>query len=106
MSNKNQKIEIRVDAWDKALIRQKATDLNLSMSEYILRTALGRELPAPVDAKQVEAYLLLRQYRLNFMRIKNLLKKGNYSLMIDRIDDLIEKIEKHLNFIENGWKRS
>lgn len=106
MSNKTDKIEIRIEPWDKALIRQKANNLNMSMSEFILRTALGRELPPPPSPIQMNAYLLLQQYKGNFVRISNLFRKGNYPLMLDRITDLIEKIEKHLDIIENGWKGS
>lgn len=106
MSNKTEKIEMRVESWDKAVIRQKAEDLNISISEFMLRCALARELPSPPNTEQMQAYLLLQDYKGKFIRIGNLFRKGNYPLMLDMITDLIEKIDKHLDIIENGRKGS
>lgn len=106
MSKKTDKIEMRVEPWDKAVIRQKAEVLNLSISEFMLRCALARELPPPPNSEQMQAYLLLQDFKGKFIRIGNLFRKGNYPMMMDRITDLIEKIDKHLDIIENGWKGS
>ena len=54
----------------------------------------------------MEAYLLLQDFKSKFTRIGNLFRKGNNPLMLDMITDLIERIDKNLDIVENGWKGS
>lgn len=105
-TKKTLKIEFRIEQWDKKVIELRARQLNISISEYCRRCALNRELPLPPSEKQMDAYLLLQQYRGYFSRIGNMFMHRDFSSLLLEVEEVKNKISEHLKRIENGGTRS
>src|SRR5690606_13112016 len=97
---KESRIEIRVDSFEKKLLKIKASEAGLNLSDYIRFSALNRKIYNRSE-KIIEAYLLLQKYQDNFRRISNLFKNGNYPMMHKEILEVREEIMKHLKSIED-----
>ena len=100
--NKTKNILLRVNRFEEKLIKIKASECGLSTSEYLRRSALGKQLPKALDSDELEAYKDLKKFYNNFSAISNLLKKGDYKQMIEEIEELKFELKKALEKINNG----
>jgi len=100
--NKTKNILIRVNLFDEKLIKVKAKDCGLSVSEYIRRCALNKSVPRTMDSEELQAYKDLKKFYNNFTAISNYLKHGDHQKMIAEIEDLKTTLKEHLNKITDG----
>jgi len=94
--NKTKNILIRVNLFDEKLIKVKAKDCGLCVSEYLRRCALDKKVPKSLNTDEIEAYKDLKKFYNNFTAISNLLKKGDHQDMIAEIDLLKSSLKEHL----------
>lgn len=100
--NKTKRIEIRLNLFDEKLIRVKAQDCGLPVSEYVRRCALNKSVPKSLNSDELEVYKDLKKFYNNFSSISNLFKKGDHVKMVEEIQDLKREIKKQLEKINNG----
>ncbi len=89
--NRTERIEIRCDVFEKEVIKMKAAESNMSVSEYVLYCAMGRQLPKPMSPGELEAFKELRQFQTNFARISNFIKNYNDEGLKAEVRELLEK---------------
>lgn len=102
MNRQNKRIEIRVSSFEKKLLQIKASEVGLSLSEYMRSSSLGKSIVRPPTTEEMEVYLLLKNYQSNFSRIANIFKKMDYPQLEVEILEVKAEIMKHLKFIEDG----
>jgi len=95
-------MEIRVDLYEQKLIKIKAKECGLNVSDYLRRTALGKILPKNMTQEETQIYQDLKKFYTNFNSIGNLFKKGEYPTLLEEINQLKEQLKEHLNYIKNG----
>jgi uncharacterized protein (DUF1778 family) len=96
---KQKRIEIRVSNLDKKMIEKRAEKANLSVSEFVLKTALGERVKQAFSDEEVLALKDLHQFNNNFSRIANLIKKNDSEVMKE-IYDTQQAIKRVLNKIK------
>lgn len=99
---KTKRIEIRLSLFDEKLIKVKAKDSGLPVSEYIRRCALNKSVPKSLNPDELEMYKDLKKFYNNFSSISNLFKKGNHVKMVEEIEELKREIKKQLEVIRDG----
>lgn len=92
--NRTERIEIRCNIFDKEVIKMKASESNMSISEYLLFCGLGRQLPKPMTSEELEAFKELRQFQTNFARISNFIKKYDDENLKAEVRELLEQTKK------------
>ena len=98
---KKERISIRVDLFDKEIIKTKAKEVNLSLSEFMVRAALSRTLPRAMTNEELDAYVELKKFQTNFTRISNFIKHKADEEMKIEIKEMLEEI-KQLKLFQNG----
>ena len=66
MRNKTLGINVRVTAAEKEKLSENAFYCGLSLSEYLRRLGLGRNIKAATDEKIYKAFRLIRQLKKDF----------------------------------------
>jgi len=94
LMEKTERIFIRVDLLDKEIIKTKAKEVNLSLSEFMVRSALGRTLPKAMTNEELQAYVELKKFQTNFTRISNYIKNKADDEMKSEIKEMLEEIKK------------
>ncbi|KIA92488.1 mobilization protein [Flavobacterium sp. KMS] len=74
---KDQLIKFRVTKIESLIIKKKASNSGVSVSELMRGIALGYKLSAKLTPEEIECYQLLSKYADNFRRISNLFKLGD-----------------------------
>jgi len=97
--NKTKNILIRVSLFDEKLIKVKAKDCGLCLSEYMRRCALEKKVPKSLNTDELKVYKDLKKFYNNFTAISNLLKKGDHQDMIAEIESLKSSMKEHLKKI-------
>lgn len=97
--NKTKNILIRVNLFDEKLIKVKAKDCGLSVSEYLRRCGLNKSVPKSMNTEELEVYKDLKKFYNNFTSISNLLVKGDHARMIQEIEELKSSLKEHLKKI-------
>lgn len=100
--NKTKIIKFRADAFEEKLIKVKAKESGLSLSDYVRRCALNRTLPKILTTEELEIYKDLKKYHQNFASIGNLFKKGEYPTLVSEIKKVKKELSEHLKIIANG----
>lgn len=100
--NKTKIIKFRADAFEEKLIKVKANEAGLSLSDYVRRCALNRSLPKSMTAEELEVYKDLKKYHNNFVSIGNLFKKGEYPTLRAELEEVKQLIAQHLKMITDG----
>ena len=91
---RSERIEIRCDIFQKEVIKMKAKESNMSVSEYMLYCGLGRQLPKPMTSEELEAFKELKQFQTNFARISNFIKKYDDESLKQEVRELLEKTKQ------------
>jgi len=97
--NKTKNILIRVNLFDEKLIKVKAKDCGLSVSEYLRRCGLNKSVAKSMNTEELEVYKDLKKFYNNFTLISNLLAKGDHVRMIEEIEELKLSLKEHLKKI-------
>lgn len=97
--NRTSQISIRLTPMERMLIESRAKESGRSMSQFLVESAMGKELKLLTE-EQKKAYLDLAKYHTNFSRIGNLFKNG--SDIKSEILNTIAEIKTTLEIIKNG----
>lgn len=92
--NRTERIEIRCDIFQKEVIKMKANESNMSVSEYMLYCGLGRQLPKPMTSEELQAFKVLREFQTNFARISNFIKRYDDESLKQEVRELLDKTKK------------
>ena len=76
-SMKNEIIKFRVSKIEQRIIQKKSEKAGLSISEFLRRLALEKEIKSRLTSEEIECYKTLSKYADNFRRISNLFKLGD-----------------------------
>lgn len=87
MRSKTLGINVRVTAKEKEKLIQNANFCSLSLSEYLRRLGLGKDLEATIREKDYRVFRLLKQLKAD----TEYLEKGE---IIRRIDAVLEELKK------------
>ena len=101
-TKRTRKIEFRVSYFERLGIEMNAKKAGLSVSEYVRDCALSRQILARRTPQELEAYLNLANFKTNFSRIANLVNAGEEPRLKAEIHDLIQKLNKALEDINDG----
>lgn len=74
---KNYFIKFRVSKIEYLIIKKKAEDSGISISELMRALAFNYKLSSKLTPEEIECYQLLSKYGDNFRRISNLFKLGD-----------------------------
>ncbi|MEL1248371.1 MULTISPECIES: plasmid mobilization protein [Flavobacterium] len=74
---KNYFIKFRVSKVEYLIIKKKAEDSGISISELMRALAFNYKLSSKLTPEEIECYQLLSKYGDNFRRISNLFKLGD-----------------------------
>ena len=70
-------IKFRVSKLEQAIIKKKAKDSGMAVSELLRRLVLGYKLTSKLSPEEIEVYKTLTIFSSNFTRISNLFKLGD-----------------------------
>ena len=99
--NKTKRIEIRLEIFEEKLLKLKARETGLSVSQYLRHCGLNKKLPKQLSESELEVYRDLKKFYNNFSSISNLLKKGDYGNMLSEISLVQQEILLHLKKIRH-----
>ena len=86
MRSKTLGINVRVSAAEKEKLSENAFYCGLSLSEYLRRLGLGRNIKAATDEKIYKAFRLIRQLKKDF----DSLEKSEILYRINTIENLLK----------------
>ena len=86
MRSKTLGINVRVTAAEKEKLSENAFYCGLSLSEYLRRLGLGRNIKAATDEKIYNAFRLVRQLKKDF----DLLERSEILYRINTIENLLK----------------
>lgn len=86
MRSKTLGINVRVTAAEKEKLSENAFYCGLSLSEYLRRLGLGRNIKAATDEKIYKAFRLIRQLKKDF----DSLEKSEILYRINTIENLLK----------------
>ena len=86
MRSKTLGINVRVTAAEKEKLSENAFYCGLSLSEYLRRLGLGRNIKAATDEKIYKAFRLIRQLKKDF----DSLDKSEILYRINTIENLLK----------------
>lgn len=93
---KKQSIKFRCSSLEKEIIKKKASNSGLTISEYCRAIALNQKIGFKLTDEELEIYKTLIKYHNNFVQISNLLKKKD-SGFAKKIMEVVNEIKCHLN---------
>ena len=73
--NKKSEIKFRCTPLEKAIISKKASHSGMSVSSYCRNSSLDQKIHYKLSDEELSVYQMLFEYRTNFIRISNILKK-------------------------------
>lgn len=103
--NRDAIIRLRVTAFEKYALQAKAQSAGLSVSDYLRKCGMGRELPVLPSSDEVQAYVQLKNLETNFKRISNLYTKTKnpyFQDFINEIREVISEVQQRLKILKNG----
>ncbi len=86
MRSKTQGINVRVTPAEKEKISQSAFYCGLSLSEYLRRLGLGKDVKAATDEKIYKTFRLVRQLKKDL----DTLEKSEILYRLNTIEDLLK----------------
>lgn len=93
---KNFVIKFRVSIIEQKIIAKKASKAGLTVSEFLRRLALEKEIKNRLTEEEILCYKSLSKYADNFRRISNLFKLGDVTGMKNETLEASRQIRKHL----------
>ncbi|TXE08693.1 hypothetical protein ES711_07810 [Gelidibacter salicanalis] len=92
---KSDLIKFRCSLYEKKLLNIKAASAGLTLSEYIRRAVLEREITERLSEEHIELYKMMLQYHNNFKAIGNMYRKRDPNLTTS-VYALANEIKLHL----------
>lgn len=92
-------IKFRCSVYEKKLLLVKAKRSGLTLSEYIRRVSMEKDIKERLTEDHLEIYKTLVKFHNNFKYIGNMFRKKNPGLS-NEVYKLAEKIKLHLQKIE------
>lgn len=86
MRNKTLGINVRVTAAEKEKLSENAFYCGLSLSEYLRRLGLGKDVKAATSEKEYKAFRLIRQLKKDF----DSLERSEILYRINTIENLLK----------------
>lgn len=74
---KDQRLEIRISSLDKEILKEKALNTGLSLSDYILYASLDKRLNYRLSEEEISIFKMLTSYANHFSRSANLVSKDH-----------------------------
>ncbi|GET25844.1 mobilization protein MbpA [Prolixibacter sp. NT017] len=96
---KRKKIEFRCSSLEKAIIKKKAENAGLKISEFCRATALGQRVTFRMTDEELSVYKMLVTYSNNFTRIGNLFRDKD-TRFAQEIRQTSDEIKKHLRRLQ------
>ena len=93
---KNQIIKFRVSKIEQRIIQKKSEKAGLSVSEFLRRLALEKEIKSRLTSEEIECYKTLSKYADNFRRISNLFKLGDVTGVKNESLETSKLIRNHI----------
>lgn len=93
--NKKVFLKFRCTRLEKAIIKKKAENSGLSMSEFARASSLGQKVGTKFTEEEMELYQMFVKYHNNFKSISNAMKTKNPSIS-DEVLFLADEMKKHL----------
>lgn len=93
-------IKFRVTVLEKKVIQHKAKKADLTISDFMRKTAFSKPIKKRLTEHEYEVYIMLRKYLNDLQRIKNFFAKGSYPQMSEAVIEMISKLQYHLKKIE------
>lgn len=93
---RKRKIECRVSNTELLILKKKADQVGITLSEYIRGTALNYELAYKLSEDEIQSYKQLSELKNNFQRIANYMKYKATDELRRAIIETIELVNKHL----------
>ena len=93
---KNQIIKFRVSKIEQRIIQKKSEKAGLSVSEFLRRLALEKEIKSRLTSEEIECYKTLSKYADNFRRISNLFKLGDVTSVKSESLETSKLIRNHI----------
>lgn len=93
---KDNLIKFRVSKIENLIIKKKASNSGVSVSELMRGLALGYKLSSKLSPEEIECYQLLSKYADNFRRISNLFKLGDTTGVKELSIETSRLIREHL----------
>lgn len=87
--------KFRCTVFEKKLIKLKAKNSSLSVSEYCRRTALNKKVVQRLTDEQIKMYMDLAKFHNNFKWIGNMFRKKDPALT-DKVYELANEIKENL----------
>lgn len=89
-------IKFRVSKLEQAIIKKKAKDAGIAVSELLRRLALDYKLTSKLSTEEIEVYKTLTTFSSNFARIGNLFKLGDVEGVKKEALEASKLIREHL----------
>lgn len=93
---RKRKIECRVSNTELLILRKKATQAGITLSEFIRGVALNYELAYKLSEDEIESYKQLTQLKSNFQRISNYMKYKSTEELRVAILETTQLVDLHL----------
>jgi hypothetical protein len=93
---KDNLIKFRVSKIENLIIKKKALNSGVSVSELMRGLALDYKLSNKLTPQEIECYQLLSKYADNFRRISNLFKLGDTTGVKEASLETSQLIRQHL----------
>ena len=93
---RNYIIKLRVSKIEQALIKKKAKDAGITVSELLRSLALDYKLTSKLSTEEIEVYKTLTTFSSNFARISNLFKLGDVDGFKNETLETSRIIREHL----------
>lgn len=97
MTNRDVIMKFRVTEMERQIIKNKAKEAGLSVSELIRRSAFNLKLRSRLTEQEIKCYKTLTKFSLNFKNISNLFKRGDITGVKEEAIRTSELIRQHLN---------
>lgn len=92
---KNKKIEFRCTLYEKKLLKVKAKNAGVSLSEFCRKAASEKLIKERLTPDQIDLYRMLVKYHNNFKSIGNLFRNKD-SDFYKKVNETADEIKTHL----------
>ena len=94
---RKRKIECRVTNTELLILKKRAKDAGITLSEYIRGTALNYTLAYKLSEDEITSYKNLTKLKNNFQNISNFMTYKTDKELKKAIKDIISLVNLHLN---------
>lgn len=85
---RKKQIHLRVTPLEKKWIEHTAKEVGLSVSDFLRKSALNKEIRVRFSQEEIELFKDLNQYHTNFSRIGNVIRKNKAKVNPELITEI------------------